>query len=59
MLKEHAYCGKENFILAYKFAASKKAVPYHEGLEFAMHKLVDQLLNFFQFVPHADLFDII
>lgn len=44
LLKEHAYCGKENFKLAYKFAASKAAVPYHEGLEFAMHKLVDQLL---------------
>lgn len=44
LLKEHAYCGKENFKLAYKFAASKAALPYEEGLEFAMHKLVDQLL---------------
>lgn len=44
LLKEHVYCGKENFKLAYKFAASKKALPYEEGLEFAMHKLVDQLL---------------
>jgi hypothetical protein len=44
LLREHAYCGKENFKLAYKFAAPKAAAPYEEGLEFAMHKLVDQLL---------------
>ena len=44
LLKEHVYCGKENFKLAYKFASSKAALPYEEGLEFAVHKLVDQLL---------------
>jgi len=44
LLKEHVYCGKENFKLAYKFAASKAALPYEEGLEFAVYKLVDQLL---------------
>jgi hypothetical protein len=44
LLKEHAYCGKENFKLAYKFAVSKAALPYEEGLEFPMYKLVDQLL---------------
>jgi hypothetical protein len=44
LLKEDVYCGKENFKLAYKFAASKAALPYEEGLEFAVHKLVDLLL---------------
>lgn len=44
LLKEHVYCGKENFKLAYKFAASKAAQPYEEGIEYSLHKLLDQLL---------------
>lgn len=44
LLKEHVYCGKGNFRLAYKFAASKKAQPYEEGIEYPLHELVDQLL---------------
>lgn len=42
LLKEHAYCGREDFKLAYHFVSD--ATPYEEGLEFGMHRLVDQLL---------------
>lgn len=44
LLREHVYCGKRNFKLAYKFAASKAAQPYEEGIEYPLHELVDQLL---------------
>lgn len=42
LLRVHVYCSKENFKLAYLFVSDGS--PYHEGLEFSMHKLVDQLL---------------
>ena len=42
VLREHAYCGRENFKLAYRFVSDAR--PYEEGLEFGVHKLVDQLL---------------
>jgi hypothetical protein len=44
LLKKHFYCAKENFKLAYKFAAPKAAQPYEEGIEYPLHKLVVQLL---------------
>ncbi len=42
LLKEHAYCGREDFKLAYHFVSD--ATPYEEGLEFGVTKLADQLI---------------
>lgn len=42
ILKEHAYCFRENFKLAYQFVSD--ATPYKKGLEYGIYKLVDHLL---------------
>ena len=42
VLREHVYCGREDFRLSYEF--NSQASPYFTGIEYVMHKLVGHLL---------------
>jgi hypothetical protein len=43
LLQENAFCGRDVLRLAYKFVSD--AVPYSEGIEYGMLKLLDQLIS--------------